>query len=73
MGDERCLTVFTPCAGAEAIAQALHLRVLCASCVIFYHGDMEVIRSGTEIIREHSDLLTGRQDFCKLFAGNNFL
>jgi len=41
--------------------------------VIFYHGDMEVIQSGTEIIREHSDLLTGRQDFCKLVAGNNFL
>ena len=49
MGDERCLTVFTPCAGAEAIAQALHLRVLCASCGYFlprrhggnpeWHGD----------------------------------
>jgi hypothetical protein len=41
MNDERCLTVFTPCFSVFSVPPV----------VIFYHGDMEVIQSNTEIIR----------------------
>ncbi len=58
MNDERCLTVFTPCFSVFSVPPV----------VIFYHGDMEVIQSNTEIIRGTFRPTVGRQDFCKTFS-----
>ena len=59
MNDERCLTVFTPCFSVFSVPPV----------VIFYHGDMEVIQSSTEITRVNIQTYpAGRQGFCKFFS-----